>query len=147
LLSKRLIALGIGGGFGLSVGNREDKYITRQRKIETQIVVMIAPEETDPVDALLREQNVYVEDGGFTVRIVKSLPRRRRAWLRPTLLLSATAVGAALAVLWLPWGNLPALDLSALQSLNSKILLPWTLVITVGGTLIWSTIAALQRED
>ncbi len=108
---------------------------------------MNAPEENDPIDALLREQNAYVEDGGFTARVVKSLPRRRRAWLRPTLLLGTTAIGSALAVLWLPWKNLPVLDLSTLHSLNSQVLLPWVLVIVVVGSLIWSAIAALQWED
>jgi hypothetical protein len=107
---------------------------------------MKTPEENDPIDALLREQNAYVEDGGFTARVVKSLPRRR-AWLRPALLLGTTAIGSALAILWLPWKNLPALDLSALLSLDSQVLLPWALVIAVVGSLIWSAIAALQRED
>ena len=50
---------------------------------------MNPPEENDPVDALLREQNSYVEDGGFTARVIQSLPRRRRAWLRPVILLGA----------------------------------------------------------
>jgi len=57
----------------------------------------------DPIDALLREQNTYVDDSGFTARVVKSLPRRRRAWLRPALLLGAVAIGSVLAILWLPW--------------------------------------------
>jgi len=107
---------------------------------------MNAPEENDPIDALLREQNAYVEDNGFTARVVKSLPRRR-ARLRPILLLGATAIGSALAVLWLPWKNLPALNLPALLSLDSQVLLPWALVIAVVGSLIWSAIAALQWED
>jgi hypothetical protein len=108
---------------------------------------MNAPEENDLIDVLLREQNSYVEDGGFTARVVQSLPRRRHEWLRPTLLLVATAIGAALAFLWLPWKNLPALDLPALLSLNPQILLPWALMIAVGGSLIWGAIAAFQWED
>ncbi|MEY4918699.1 MAG: hypothetical protein RL616_2612, partial [Verrucomicrobiota bacterium] len=59
---------------------------------------MNPPEENDPLDALLREQNSYVEDGGFTARVVKSLPRRRRAWLRPAILLGTTAIGLVLAM-------------------------------------------------
>jgi hypothetical protein len=108
---------------------------------------MNPPETDDPLDALLREQNQYVEDDGFTTRVIKILPRRRRMWLRPALLLGATAVGSALAVLWLPWGNLPVLDLSAFLSPNSQVLLPWVLVFAVVGSLIWSAIAALQWED
>jgi hypothetical protein len=101
----------------------------------------------DQIDALLREQNVYADDNGFTARVVKSLPRRRRAWLRPAVLLGAIAIGLVLMLLWLPWGNLQPLDLSALFSLNFQMLLPWILLISVVGSLAWSAIAALQWED
>jgi hypothetical protein len=107
---------------------------------------MNAPEENDSIDALLREQNAYVEDDGFTARVIKSLPRRR-VWLRPALLLGATAIGSVLAILWVPWGNLPVLDSSALLSPSPQVLLPWVLVFAVAGSLIWSTVAALQWED
>jgi hypothetical protein len=108
---------------------------------------MNSPEQNDPLDALLREQNSYIDDGGFTARVVQSLPRRRRAWLRPALLMSATAIGAVLAVLWVPWRSLPALDLSVLVSPNPQVLLPWVLVVTVIGSLLWSAVAAVQWED
>ncbi len=108
---------------------------------------MNSPEENDPLDALLREQNSYIDDGGFTARVVQSLPPRRRAWLRPALLMGATAIGWVLAVLWVPWGSLPALDLSAFLSPNPQVLLPWVLVVTVLGSLLWSAVAAVQWED
>ena len=38
---------------------------------------MNLPETNDPLDALLREQNLYVEDNGFTMRVISALPRRR----------------------------------------------------------------------
>ena len=106
---------------------------------------MNSPEEK--LDALLREQNHYVDDAGFTARVVKSLPRRRpRLWLRRIFLLGATMAGSILAIFWLPWQNLPSLDLP-LHSLNVHILTPWILVLAVVGALIWSTIAAVQSED
>jgi hypothetical protein len=108
---------------------------------------MKSPEENDPLDALLREQNSYIDDGGFTARVVQSLPPRRRAWLRPAFLLGVTVVGWVLAVLWIPWRSLPALDLSALVSPNPQVLLPWVLVVTVIGSLAWSAVAAVQWED
>ncbi len=108
---------------------------------------MKSPEQIDPLDALLREQNSYIDDGGFTARVIQSLPRRRRAWLRPVLLLGATAIGSVLAVIWVPWGNLPALNWSALLSPNPQVLMPWALAITVVGSLLWSTVAALQWDD
>jgi len=108
---------------------------------------MNPPETNDPLDALLHEQDKYIEDNGFTARVVAALPRRRRAWLRPVLLLGAVAIGSVLAVGWLPWGNLPVLDSSALFSLNSQVLMPWVLVLSVVASLAWGTVSALQWED
>jgi hypothetical protein len=108
---------------------------------------MNSSQENDPLDALLREQNSYIDDGGFTARVVQSLPRRRRAWLRPAFLLGATVIGSVLAVLWVPWSSLPALDLSAFLSPNPQVLLPWVLAVAVVGSLLWSVVAALQWED
>jgi hypothetical protein len=108
---------------------------------------MNLPETNDSLDTWLREQNAYIEDNGFTARVIQALPRRRRAWLRPMLLLGATAIGFVLAILWLPWKNLPALDSRALLSLDSQVLLPWTLVFLILGSLVWSATAALQWED
>ena len=108
---------------------------------------MNSPEQNDPLDALLREQNSHIDDNGFTARVIQSLPPRRRAWLRPALLMSATIIGAVLAMLWVPWGSLPALDLAAFLAPTSQVLLPWALALTVIGSLIWSAVAALQWED
>jgi hypothetical protein len=109
---------------------------------------MNPPETSDPLDALLRDQNQYVEDNGFTARVISALPQRRqRFWLRPLFLLGTTTMGSVLAVLWLPWKNLPALDLESILSLNSQMLLPWVLVFTVLASLIWGIIAAVQLED
>lgn len=108
---------------------------------------MSQPDEKDPIDALLREQNAYVNDDGFTARVITALPRRRLAWLRPALLLGAATVGWVLAVLWLPWKNLPPLDLAALLSLDSQVLMPWVLVLTVAASLVWAVVAAASWED
>jgi hypothetical protein len=109
---------------------------------------MNRPEENDPLDALLREQNRYIEDNGFTARVVSALPRRRSwFWSRQTFLLGVTLLGWMLAMWWLPWENLPPLSLSALLSPNSAVLLPWMLVLSVMGSLIWAVIAAVQWED
>jgi hypothetical protein len=109
---------------------------------------MKTPEENDPLDALLREQNQYVEDDGFTARVLTNLPRRHSwFWLRQIFLLGAAIVGFVLATLWLPWGKLPALNWSALFSANFQILSPWLLVFLILASLIWSIIAAIQFED
>jgi hypothetical protein len=109
---------------------------------------MNPPEENpDPLDALLREQNQYIGDDGFTAKVLASLPRRRNAWLRPAIVSGATATGSVLAILWLPWKSLPALDSAALLSLNSQVLLPWFGVLVVMGVLVWNAIVMLQTED
>ncbi len=109
---------------------------------------MNAPEEKDPLDTLLREQNNYVDDGGFTARVMAALPpRRRRSWLQPIVLLGAAAIGAALAIRWLPWESLPPLDASALLSLDPKITMPWLSVLLVAASITWAAVAAVQLDD
>ena len=103
-------------------------------------------ENNDPLDTLLREQNPYVADDGFTKRVVASLPKRR-VWRLPRfLLLGAAIIGWIAAALWLPW-NLPPLNLSALFSLDSQVLWPWAIVLLVSGSLIWALVAAIQWDD
>jgi len=99
----------------------------------------------DPLDTLLREQNDYIEDNGFTAGVMAALPqRRRRASLRPALLLGATAVGYILAIRWVPW-NL--VNSSALLSLNSHALLAYGLLLVIFGSLLWGVIAAFGWEE
>jgi hypothetical protein len=107
---------------------------------------MNPPETNDPLDALLREQNNYVEDNGFTARVIDALPaRKRRTWLRPTLLLGATGIGYVLAILWIPWKNI--FDSSVFVSFNSQALLTIMLLLTIVGSLLWGVIAAVGLED
>src|SRR3954469_8511441 len=101
---------------------------------------MNLPDTTDPLESLLREQNPYVEDNGFTAQVMAALPQsRRRAWLRPTLLLGATAIGYVLAIQWIPWNLLSS---SVLLSFNSQALPAWGLLLAVVGSLVWGVIAA-----
>jgi len=107
---------------------------------------MNPPDTNDPLDALLREQNNYIEDNGFTARVVGALSARKsRAWLRPTLLLGATAIGYVLAILWLPWKTI--FDSSTLLSFNSQALLTIFLLLSIVGSLLWGVIAAIGLEE
>ncbi len=103
--------------------------------------------EIDQIDALLREEAARVDDAGFTERVVKSLPPRRRAGWRMGLLLGVTAAGSLLAVVWFPWESLPALNAPGLRSLRVQDLLPWGFAMAVSGSIAWSGMVALQRED
>jgi len=108
---------------------------------------MSPSEEKDPLDVLLQEQNAYIDDDGFTRRVMAQLPPRRRTRLRPVLLLGVTVVGSALALRWLPWQTLPPLDAAAFLSLNTQVLWPWLSVILVAGSLVWAVVAAVQWDD
>jgi len=108
---------------------------------------MSRPEDNDPMDVLLREQNAHIDDNGFTGRVLAALPRRRRARLRPSFLLGVTAIGSGLAARWLPWESLSIPDLASLLSLNLQVLLPWLLVVSVAISLTWAVVAAMQWED
>ena len=110
------------------------------------------------METILREQNRYVNDDRFTARVMAALPRRQsRAWVRPAVLLGAAAIGSALAVRWLHWEKLPALDWSALVSLNSQALtpssdlmsglMPWMTMLAVAASIVWAAVAAVQWDE
>jgi hypothetical protein len=107
---------------------------------------MSLPENQDPLDALLREQHQYVADDGFTQRVMASLPARRARRSPQYFLLGAAIVGWIVAVLWLPWRNLPPLNVVSSDSLEAQIW-PWAVVLCVAASVIWAAIAALQWED
>jgi hypothetical protein len=108
---------------------------------------MNPPEDKDPIDMQLREQTPYIDDNGFTQRVIAALPPRRRTWLRPVVLLGSAAAGIVLAIQWLPWSSLPPLNMSALLSLNPQVLSPWLVVLSVLASLVWAVVSAVQWED
>ena len=106
---------------------------------------MNPPDTNDPLDARLREQNTYIDDNGFTGRVMAALPRRRRhAGLRRAVLLGATAIGYFLALWWMPWTFLKP---TVLLSFDTQALLAYGLLLTIGGSLISGVIAALGWEE
>jgi hypothetical protein len=107
---------------------------------------MNSPETHDPIDKLLREQDAYVADDGFTKRVVAALPRRRSAFPR-IILLAVVAAGAAMAACWMPWANLPPLDYTQVFAPDSKVLSAWLPFIVVGVALVSTALIALRRED
>src|SRR5688500_11699299 len=60
----------------------------------------------DPLDRILIDDaRKAIADGGFSARVMASLPPRReaaRSWITPALVLGSTAVGAVLAVVLSP---------------------------------------------
>jgi hypothetical protein len=109
---------------------------------------MNTPEDNgDQLDALLREQNHYVDDNGFTARVMKVLPRRRRNSFGLAVKLGAVVIGSVLALRWLPLKNLPPLEMTNWFSANPNVLLPWLTVLVVAAALVWGAVSALQWED
>ena len=109
---------------------------------------MNPPDEIDAIDELFRQQENRVEDDGFTAQVMEGIPRpRRRAWVNPVLLLFAAGLCSVLAAFWVPWTNLPAVRPADLLSPSAAILLPWTLAVTVIGSLIWTAMAAVLRLE
>ena len=55
----------------------------------------------DWLDDLLRQETDYVDDKGFTARVLAALPETRRAWYasRSVVLLAATVLASVVALL------------------------------------------------
>jgi hypothetical protein len=102
--------------------------------------------DDDPLDRLLREQESYVEDNGFTARVLDALPHRRSLRLRTVLLLCATAMGSVLVASWFGSTDMPALDFAAMMSLDARVLLPWLMELLAVAFLAGGAFAAVQSE-
>lgn len=54
--------------------------------------------QEDLLDARLRDEAAYIDDAGFTARVVQKLPARPvRHWLRAVILLGLTLVASVIA--------------------------------------------------
>jgi hypothetical protein len=111
---------------------------------------MPPPETNDPLDALLRENDAYIEDAGFTARVITTLPRRRRSGLRPAILFSATVVGFALILWWLPpvW-NLIGVDRqgAVFVEFTKQSFIFVTVLGLAAASLLWTLYATLKWEE
>ena len=107
---------------------------------------MNSPETHDPIDKLLREQDTYVADDGFTKRVIAALPRRRSVFPR-VILLAVVVAGAAMAICWMPWANLPPLEYTQVFASDSKVLSAWLPFVVVGVVLVSAALIAVRQED
>lgn len=103
----------------------------------------------DPLDALLQENDPYVEDNGFTARVIDALPpRRRRAWLRPAILLGAAIIGFAVMAWWLPSLTfIYNVDSTGAFTINVESLFTLAALLVVLASLSWGLFAAVEWED
>lgn len=103
-------------------------------------------ESDDSLDALLRDQATYIDDNGFTRRVLIALPRRRRSALRPAIVLGATALACALTVWWFPTGEMltiARLDYSAITASSVSAVAAALVAI---GSIVWRAVAPLDSK-
>lgn len=105
------------------------------------------PEEMDWLDARLREELPYIDDAGFTARVMARVPARRaRSFLRAGIVLGATLLALALAWVLSNDGQLLRTGFAFLASLPILQLLGLALVtgvVVMGAGLT----AALAKQD
>jgi hypothetical protein len=101
----------------------------------------------DPLDLLLKEQETYIEDGGFTARVMTSLPKRKRGLTLRSLLLGGTALAGFALAGWLLLGT----DFFAIGQLGQGLQLgPFLLalmpVVVAVIAIIWGIVAGFNEE-
>ena len=106
-------------------------------------------EDSDWLDALLRgQQDGYIEDAGFTQRVVDALPQPfAPSRLRSVILLAATALACLTSLLVLPGGEYLARMLLAVFSEPNRAgpaLLLTTAVLLV--MIVWGAAAAARAD-
>ena len=108
---------------------------------------MNEPPTDDSIDALLREEPGYIEDQGFTARVISALPPRRRlAWFRPALILGATLLSLALAILWLAEAGTAAMTVAPVVIPGSETLAVLVTCAAVFGAVVSGAVAAIRGE-
>jgi hypothetical protein len=95
--------------------------------------------DPDRLDALL-EKEPYLDDDGFTARVMDRLPRRRRD-PRPMVLGLATTAAAVTAALVLP-GAVQA-GLAALATVSLPLALPPALLVGATAAVVAAAVAGL----
>ncbi len=108
---------------------------------------MNTPELPDPLDALLRENQIHLKDEGFTARVIATLPVRPRKFpVRFFILIGAVAIGFAL-LFFLPLQPVYESALNAFSSFNLQSGSMLLTVFLVLASLYWSFSATIDWEN
>jgi len=101
----------------------------------------------DWLEDAIKHDDRYIEDAGFTARVVAALPaRRKRASLRSLIVAATSAAGFALALWLLPSENsLVAgfVQLARARTFSAVPLMPVVLIVL----MFWATIGAANSEN
>jgi hypothetical protein len=106
-------------------------------------------EQNEVLEAMLNSEEPYIDDAGFTARVMERLPPRRRAvaWLRVAILLGASAVTALLLLLNPPLCAELSRAFSGLAHPGAISLstLPFVSMVMVA-MLLWAGLTAAEPE-
>ena len=97
--------------------------------------------QEDPVDRQLREATPYIDDNGFTARVLRQLPapRRARRSLRGAILLAATLLASALAYLASDGGRFVVVAMERLATLPAL----WLFALAFASGILVMTAGAI----
>jgi hypothetical protein len=94
--------------------------------------------QEDWLDARLRDQAPYIDDGGFTARVVQRLPRSRpRRSFRAFIILCLTILGSVVTYVVSGGGKFIGTGIDRLATLP----LMWILALTIVSSLVLTSIA------
>ena len=105
-------------------------------------------EETDWLDKKLQEAAPYIEDDGFTARVLQQLPRPqpRLQFLRPFILVGASAFASALTYVLSDGGRFIIVEMFKLTTIPTVWVVAFALasgmLVLAGGT-----VAAMSKTN
>lgn len=94
-------------------------------------------EPDDSIDHLLREDSQrYLDDNGFTTRVIRQLPRRRLLSFRSVILFVAALIGAAITCF-----SVPPAAVGELLTKFATMAIPWKQYASWVGPLVIAALA------
>src|ERR1700730_15794835 len=153
LLPERFVACRGIGGARYSAWHRQNKRVARSREIEENFgslgaVTMSEEIQDDWLDRKLQEAVPYIEDDGFTARVLRQLPPplRRMEFLRSFILVAMSALASALTYVLSDGGRFILVEMFRLTTIPTVWVVAFALasgiLVMVGGIF-----AAMYKTD
>ena len=102
--------------------------------------------QEDSLETRLRDEAPYIDDAGFTSRVVQKLPARQVRRSYRAFLLFGITLGACLAAFWLAGGTSFAMDAYANMAMMSPTLMWIFAAVTAFLVMAGGLAAALSRS-
>ncbi|OGQ77489.1 MAG: hypothetical protein A2289_15060 [Deltaproteobacteria bacterium RIFOXYA12_FULL_58_15] len=108
------------------------------------------PKNDDWLDAMLRDDDQYIQDGGFADRVLQALPpKRRQRTRRSAILLASAVIACLLGFVVLPGGQFLLATVTSLIKFGiapTSTNLP-VVSLAVLATTIWGAVAVAQSPE